>query len=184
LLRLLPPTALAAALVCLATLSGCGHVPFIGKSTDETAAACPGAAVLKPLSQTATFAGPGDGMRPTDVVYYGILSEINAKCSTNGDTLHASLDVIIAAERGPATKGDSVDLTYFLAVVGPGETILGKTSYGVRVDVPHDARRAGIDDHIEADIPLGGQAPGALQIVAGFQQTPQTVDFYQHFRGR
>jgi hypothetical protein len=184
LLRFLPPTVLAAAIVCVATLSGCGHIPFIGKSSDESAAACPGAAVLKPLSQTATFTGPGNGMRPTDVVYYGILSEVDAKCVTNGDTVHASLDVVIAAERGPATKGDSVDLTYFLAVVGPGENILSKKSYGVRVEVPHDAKRAGMNDHIEADIPLGGQAAGALQIVAGFQQTPQTIDFYQHFRGR
>jgi hypothetical protein len=184
LLRLLPPPALAAAFVCVATLSGCGHVPFIGSSGDESAAACPAAAVLKPLSQTAIFTRPDLGMRPTDVVYYGILSEVDAKCSTNGDTLHASLDVVIAAERGPATRGDSVDLTYFLAVVGPGENVLSKTSYGVRVEVPHDAKRGGINDHFETNIPLGGQAPGALQIVAGFQQSPQVVDFYQHFRGR
>jgi len=173
---------LAAALSSLATLTGCGHLPFT--KTDESAAACPAAVVLKPLAQSAVFTGPGMGMRPTDVMYYGILSEIDAKCATNGDTLQASLDVILAAERGPATKGDSVDFTYFIAVVGPGDQLLGKKSYGVRIGVPQNSRRAGVTDHIEAAIPLAGQAPGALRIVAGFQQTPQDVDFYQHFRGR
>jgi hypothetical protein len=180
--RWLPLAVLATALSILATLTGCGHMPF--SHSEDTAAACPAAVVLKPLAQTAVFNAPGMAMRPTDVMYYGILSEIDAKCSTSGDTLQASLDVIIAAERGPATKGDSVDLTYFIAVVGPGDQILGKKSYGVRVDVPQNTKRAGVTDHIDAQIPLGGQAPGSLRIVAGFQQTPQDVDFYQHFRGR
>jgi hypothetical protein len=180
--RLLPVATLAVALSSLATLTGCGHLPF--SHSDESAAACPAAVVLKPLAQTAVFNNTAMGMRPTDVMYYGILSEIDAKCSTSGDTLQASLDVVLAAERGPATKGDSVDFTYFIAVVGPGEQILGKKSYGVRISVPQDRKRAGVTDHIEAQIPLGGQAPGAIRIVAGFQQTPQDVDFYEHFRGR
>lgn len=157
-------------------------MPF--SKSEDTAAACPAAVVLKPLAQTAVFSTPDMAARPTDVMYYGILSEIDAKCSTSGDTLQASLDVILAAERGPATKGDSVDFTYFIAVLGPNDQVLGKKSYGVRISVPNEARRAGINDHIEAQIPLGGQAPGSLRIVAGFQQSPQDVEFYQHFRGR
>ena len=180
--RLLPLAALAAALFSLATLTACGHLPF--SKTDESAAACPAAVVLKPLAQTAVFGTPDMAVRPTDVMYYGILSEVDAKCATSGDALQASLDVVLAAERGPATKGDSVDFTYFIAVVGPGDQLLGKKSYGVRIAVPQDRKRAGVTDHIEAAIPLGGQAPGALRIVAGFQQTPQDVAFYEHFRGR
>jgi hypothetical protein len=181
--RLLPLVTLAAALSCIATLTGCGHLPF-SKSADESAAACPAAVVLKPLGQTAVFNTPDMAARPTDVMYYGILSEVDARCVTSGDTLQASLDVILAAERGPATKGDSADFTYFIAVLGPGDQLLGKKSYGVRIGMPQEARRAGVTDHIEAEIPLGGQAPGSLRIVAGFQQTPQAVNFYQHFRGR
>jgi len=173
---------MAAALSSLATLTGCGHLPF--SKPDESAAACPAAVVLKPLAQTAVFNTPDMAARPTDVLYYGILSEVDAKCSTSGDTLQASLDVILAAERGPATKGDSVDFTYFIAVVGPGDQVLGKKTYGIRIGVPQTAKRAGVTDHIEAQIPLRGQAPGALRIVAGFQQTPQDVVFYEHFRGR
>ncbi|HEX5321500.1 MAG TPA: hypothetical protein VFW46_20250 [Stellaceae bacterium] len=174
---------MAAALVTLFVSAACGHLPWSG-GNDLTAAACPAAAVLRPLAGTAIFGKPDMEMRPTDVMYYGVLSEIDAKCAVNGDTLQASLDIIVAAERGPATKADSVDLTYFLAVVGPNDSILSKTSYGVHVDVPRDSKRGAVNDHIDLTVPLRGLAPSALQIVVGFQQTPQVVDFYQHFRGR
>lgn len=180
--RWLPAVFLAAGLVSVTALTGCGHLPF--SNSDESAAACPAAIVLKPLAQTAVFNKADMAVRPTDVMYYGILSEIDAKCATNGDTLQVSLDVILAAERGPATKGDSVDFTYFIAVLGPGDQLMGKKSYGVRIGVPQTSKRAGVTDHIQAEIPLGGQAPGALRIAAGFQQTPQDVVFYEHFRGR
>ncbi|MGH7095073.1 MAG: hypothetical protein ACREFB_16280 [Stellaceae bacterium] len=176
----------ALAFLALGALTGCGGgsgLLSFGKK-DQTAAACPSAVILHPLANTAIFSKPGMGMRPTDVRFYGILSEIDAKCDVQSDALHVSLAVIIAAERGPATRGNTTDFTYFLAVVGPGNQILSKRSFGVRVDIPQNAKRAGVTDHFDETIPLGGRAPSALRIIAGFQQTPQDVDFYQHFRGR
>jgi hypothetical protein len=167
-------------------LAGCGGgpswLPF--SKSEKTAAACPAAIIPRPLANTALFTKPGLGMRPTDVRFYGILSEIDAKCDVRGSTLHVSLNVIIAAERGPATQGDSAEFTYFLAVVGPGDAILSKRSFGVRVNIPEHAKRAGVNDHFEETIPLNGVAPSALRIIAGFQQSAQDIDFYAHFRGR
>jgi hypothetical protein len=37
---------------------------------------------------------------------------------------------------------------------------------------------------IEETIPLTGRSPGELNIVLGFQQSPEIVEFYRHFRGR
>lgn len=180
--RLPRQLAATAAIVGLCLLSGCHSLPFF--QPKKTAATCPAAVVLRPLANTATFTKPDLGMTPTDVVFYGILSEVDARCNVTSDTLHADLDVIIAAQRGPATQGESVTLPYFIAVVGPNQTIVSKRSFQVAVNVPHDAKRGGITDHIEEAIPLGGRAPDDLQIVVGFQQTPQVVDFYRHFRGR
>ena len=100
------------------------------------------------------------------------------------DALHASLDVIVIGERGPAAgKGDGVDLQYFVAVTGADQAVLSKRSFAVHIAIPADAKRAGVTDHIEETIPLAGQAPGDLSIVLGFQQSPEVVDFYRHFRG-
>jgi len=176
-------------LVGLLALAGCGTVSSVFSSSSPAAKApaaapCPSAVILRPLSQTAVFA-PGAARQPMGVGFYGVLSEVDAKCEALGGAVHVSLDVIVIGERGPAAgKGDGVDLQYFVAVTGADQAVLSKRSFAVRIAVPTDAKRAGITDHIEETIPLGGRAPGDLNIVLGFQQSPEIVDFYRHFRGR
>jgi hypothetical protein len=172
----------------VAALAGCSTVaslnPFSAGSSGPPAAACPSAIILRPLAQTAIFA-PGAARQPMGVAFYGILSDVDAKCERAGGAVHASLDVVIVGERGPAAgKADSLDLQYFVAVTGPDQAILSKRSFPVHIAIPADAKRAGVSDHVEETIPPAGQASGDLSIVLGFQQSPELVDFYRHFRGR
>ena len=172
-----------ALLLGLTALAGCGWVssvnPFAsGPSAPGTA--CPTAAVLRPLAQTAVFP-PGAARQPTTVAFYGILSDVTANCERTGGGLRVSLDVVIIGERGPAAGGaPGIDLQYFVAVTGPGDAILSKRSLPVHIEIPADARRSGVTDHIEEAIP----AAGGVNIVLGFQQSPEVVEFYRHFRGR
>ena len=145
---------------------------------------CPTAAILKPLSQTALFV-PGQPREPPGVTFYGVLSEVESKCDRSGDTLRLALDVVVVGERGPAAAGASaVDAWYFVAVTGPDQSVLGKRLFPVHIDVPASAKRAAISDHIEQTIPLGGHRPGELTVVLGFQQSPEALEFYRHYRGR
>ena len=140
--------------------------------------------MLRPLAQTAAFA-PGAAHQPAGVTFYGVLSEVEAKCERVGDAVRASLDVIVIGERGPAAgKADGVDLQYFVAVTGPNQSVLSKRSFTLRIPIPADAKRAGVTDHIVETIPLGGRPASDLTISLGFQQTPDVIDFYRHFRGR
>jgi hypothetical protein len=167
----------------VAVLSGCGLFGSSSAKDEKPAATCPAAAILRPLAQTAVFA-PGANPQPMGVAFYGILSEVNAKCERAGDAVRASLDVVVVGERGPAAKGDAVDLQYFVAVTAPDQSILSKRSFPVQITVPSGTRRAGVTDHIEETIPLGGRPASELNIVLGFQQGPEVVEFYKHFRGR
>lgn len=172
----------------LAALSACSTVaslnPFSSGPSAPAGAACPSAAILHPLSQTAVFP-PGAPHQPASVAFYGILSEVDAKCEPSGGAVHVALDVVVIGERGPAVgNSDSVDLQYFVAVTGSDQAILSKRSFAVRIPIPASGKRAGITDHIEETVPLAGRAPGDLSIVLGFQQSPEIVDFYRHFRGR
>ena len=140
--------------------------------------------MLRPLSQTAVFR-PGAAPQPTNVAFYGVLSDVDAKCDRAGGTLRASLDVVIIGERGPAATGaNSIDLQYFIAVTGPDHTILSKRTLPVRIDIPADARRAGVTDRIQELIPVSAVPPNQLNIMLGFQQGPDVVEFYRNFRGR
>lgn len=165
-------------------LAGCQYLPFSSSkpSTTAVAQACPTAVILRPLSNTVEF-GPGAKRGPDNATFYGLLSEASIKCERTGDTLRMKLDVIVIAERGLVAKGNTVDLNYFVAVVGPDQAILSKRPFAVRIDLG-SAKRAGVTDHIEEAIPLGGRKPGDLAVDVGFQQTPDVIEFFKHFRGR
>jgi hypothetical protein len=172
--------AAVAALFGFPALSGCGA--FSGSSS-KSADACPSAVVLRPLANTAVFAS-GPERRPDNVAFYGLLSEAELKCKYTGDSVHFDLDTIVVGERGPAATGDAVDLSYFVAVTGPDQTILSKRPFAVRIAFDSTQKRAGVTDHIEETIPLGGRNGADLNVILGFQQSPEVVEFYRRFRGR
>ncbi len=128
--------------------------------------------------------GSGLEARPENAAFYGLLSEVDRTCDYTADAVRMTLDVIVIGQRGPAAKGDAVDLAYFVAVTGPDQTVLSKRPFSVRIAFDPDQIRAGVTDHIVETIPLGGHRGSDITLLVGFQQTPQVVDFYKHFRGR
>ena len=139
--------------------------------------------ILRPLSNTAVF-GPAEQRRPDNVAFYGLLSEADLKCEFAGDAVRMNLDVVIVGERGPAGKADSVDFQYFVAVTGPDQAILSKKPFPIRITFDTPQKRAGVTDHIQQTIPLGGLKAADLSVYIGFQQSPEVVEFYKRFRGR
>jgi hypothetical protein len=167
-------------------LSGCGWF-----SSDEpekrvmvAPTACPTTAILRPLSQTAIFA-PGQSRQQAGVAFYGLLSEVDAKCEPAGGAVRLKLDTVVVGERGPAAgTAGAVDLWYFVAVTGPDQAILSKRLFPVHIAIPVDSKRAGVTDHIEEIIPLGGRPAGDLNVVLGFQQSTASAEFFKTYRGR
>jgi hypothetical protein len=174
-------TASGAVLIGLLTLSGCGWIT--SSSPKSPAEACPSPVILRPLSSTAVF-GPAEQRRPDNVAFYGLLSEADLKCEFAGDAVRMNLDVVIVGERGPAGKADSVDFQYFVAVTGPDQAILSKKPFPIRITFDTSQKRAGVTDHIQQTIPLGGLKAADLSVYIGFQQSPEVVEFYKRFRGR
>jgi len=168
----------------LAALSACSWVPFVGKkSSAPVTPSCPTAAVLRPLANTVAFA-PGAEAKPTYIAWFGLFSDITASCQMTGDTLHAALDNIIVAERGPSVRGNDVDFNYFVALTTTDQTILGKKSFSVHITVPPAEKRGGITDHVELALSTGGRPLSDLNLLVGFQDAPEVVEFYKHYPGR
>ena len=172
----------------VAFLASCSWIPFVGKKQSEKPInpACPITVILHPLANTAVFSpgvAPGD-LKPLNVAWYGIFSDASASCTMTGGTLHASLDNVIVAERGPAAHDNDVDLNYFVSLTGPDQTIFGKKSFSVHVSVPDKAKRGGVSDHVEVAFSTGGRLLSDLNITVGFQESPQAIEFYKNFRGR
>ena len=170
-----------AALLGLLALAGCSW--FSSSSSSTPPQACPSAVILRPLANTAILS-PGVEARPDNVAFYGLLSEVDRQCDYTGDAVRMTLDVILVSQRGPAAKGDEADFTYFVAVTGPNQAIISKRPFTVRVAFQPDQARAGVTDHIVETIPLAGHKGTDINVLVGFQQSPEVVDFYKHFRGR
>ncbi|HEV2187888.1 MAG TPA: hypothetical protein VGR70_11810 [Stellaceae bacterium] len=177
--------AAAGAVIALVLLSACsgGWNPFAKKSQPTAAPACPVAAILRPLANTVLFA-PGAEQKPLYVAWTGIFSDITATCRLEGDILHASLDNVIIGERGPAGRSNDADFNYFVALTAADQTILGKKLFSVHVTLAPDAKRAGVTDHVEVAFSTGGRALSDLNLMVGFQLTPDAVQFYKNYRGR
>jgi hypothetical protein len=174
------PSARCAALAGLVALSGCG---WFASAPEKPAQACPGAVILRPLANTAIF-GPAADRGPENIAFYGLLSEVDSKCTYTAQSVLVKLDVIVIGQRGPVAKGDAIDLDYFVAVTAPQETILSKKPFSVHIVFGPNAVRAGVTDHIDEEIALAGHQGSDLTLDLGFQQSPDVVDFYKRFRGR
>lgn len=172
----------------LVFLASCSWIPFVGKKTEQTPAnpACPSTVILHPLANTAVFnpTALSGQLKPLDVAWYGIFSDVSATCTMSGSTLHATLDNVIVAERGPAARGSDVDFNYFVSLTGSDQSILGKKSFSVHITVPPQAKRGGVSDHVEVAFSTGGRPLSDLNLTLGFQESPQAIEFYKNFRGR
>ncbi|HZU88199.1 MAG TPA: hypothetical protein VE993_02980, partial [Stellaceae bacterium] len=135
------------AALLLPALAGCGLFgsakSALFGAPQSAEPACPAAIILQPLANTAVFA-PGAAPRPENVDFYGILDEVDSHCEPIAGAVRMRLAVDVIAQRGPAAKGDTVDLTYFVAVTAPGDRILQKRPLTVRVTIPPDKLRAGV----------------------------------------
>jgi hypothetical protein len=170
-----------AALLSLLALAGCGR--FSSSSTSNSPQACPSAVILRPLANTAVFA-PGTDPRPENVAFYGLLSEVGRQCEATGDAVRMTLEVIVIGQRGPVAKTDGVDLSYFVAVTGLNQQIISKKPFSVHIAFEPNELRAGVTDHIVETIALSGRKASDINLLLGFQQTPEAIEFYKHFRGR
>ena len=176
-----------AAFLIVSALAGCNALGAaksrVFGSSQPAERDCPAAVILRPLANTATFA-PGAAPRPENVAFYGLLDEVDTDCEALQGAVRVHLTVDVIGQRGPAARGDAADFAYFVAAVAPGERVLQKQPLTVRVPIPADKLRAGVADQFEEVIPLDGHTAGALTIDVGFQQGPEAVEFYKHFRGR
>jgi hypothetical protein len=171
----------------LALLASCSSIPFVGKKTEAPATpSCPIAVILHPLANTVLFSptATSGNLRPLDVAWYGVFSDVSVSCSITSGTLHATLDNVIVAERGAAAHSNDVDFNYFVSLTGTDQAILGKKSFSVHVTVPDKAKRGGVDDHVEVAFATAGHPISDLNITVGFQESPQAIEFYKNFRGR
>lgn len=154
-------TSIAAA--SLALLSACGS------SNPPPAAPCPTVLLLQGAERTADYR-PGPGTRPADLRYLAVLTDLVSICRYEDEGADVALRFNLIAEQGPAYEGGPLQLTYFVASLGPDEQILSKPLLDAEIAFPEGQQRAGSAQEMTVHMPGVTPATGPqYSVFLGFQ---------------
>ena len=147
--------------------------------------ACPKVALVRDVA-TLTLFRPGGGGELTDVVARAqINNDFPGECEYNKDGVTVSFTLMLGAERGPALKGNQVDLRYFVALSDPEQGIISKREFDTAVEFKPNLPRAGNGEELQQKIPLPrDQDARHYEILVGFQLTPEQLEYNRKPRGR
>lgn len=146
-------------------------------------AACPEGSILPGAASVTRFRdGPGRDL--TDVVSSAEVVDIATTCRYDRRGVTVSLQVAIAATRGPADRSRQARYDYFVAITDPEGRIVAKEVFPVQFEFPEGQARTGTVDEIEPRIPLSDPriAPD-YRIHVGFQLTPEELAWNRSRRG-
>lgn len=85
---------------------------------------CPQVAVLRDLELIRDYGN--EKPDPAELVAQAKMRGVEGDCAYRKDGIDVKFNLLMAAERGPRLGGLSAGFPYFVAVVGPDETILNK----------------------------------------------------------
>ena len=158
----------------VAALGGCS----LFKGSDKPVAqACPQVAILRDLAEQTQFR-PGQGRDLTDVVSRAELADFSGSCAYHDGSVDVQVKLTLAAEKGPALRGQSTDYTYFVAITDPSGAPIAKQEFKTSVDFKPNVTRAGSVEELTQDIPLAKPDDGRnYRVLLGFQLTEDQLAF-------
>ena len=161
----------AAFLSCTLATGSCGALHM-----NYTDVKCPTTDITGELASVSRFRGEGGNF--ADLAYHATLSNVKGSCDLDDDGVTIDFQVTVLADIGPAAANRTVDLPYFVAVVGPNNRVISKRVFDDSLTFPDGQRRAGVTDQISQRIPLRDphNAPD-YHVFVGFQLTPDEVAY-------
>ena len=151
----LAPVLTGATLLLALGLAGCGS------DSPQFAPACPRVSILGDAADLTTFRSTGTDL--TDMVVDGRITGIpnTSKCSWGkAGTVHVVLSVSMEITRGPALKGRTADVPYFISV-SRGNQILDKRNFALHVQFAQNTNLVRLaTDQVTLDLPVPGKMQG------------------------
>ena len=170
----------AALAVCAGLmLSGCGLFDR------EVKPPCPRVGILGDAATMTQFRS-GAGRDLTDVEFEAEIIGFTGGCEfgDRNTKVVVTVNVEIVALRGPAAKGDSITVPFFVAITDRDERILARETFASKIDFPSGRRRAGVAEEMEQKIPLAaGRRSSDVEILIGFQLGQAQLEYNRQKRG-
>lgn len=138
---------------------------------------CPAVFILEDAKDLTRFkAGPGRDI--TDILFEAEIVNFVGDCDYDEGQAEIELSVQIRVERGPANKGRQVAFDYFVAIPEFRSQAEGKSIFNVVGEFEGNRTRMIYQDDLDMTIPVKVPTDGAaLEIILGFQLTPEELEF-------
>jgi hypothetical protein len=150
--------------------------------------ACPRIQLLKDTDTITTYRA-GQGRDITDIRFEADLKGFAGECEYVGkdgvySAVNVTLKVAFDITRGPAEKGRTIEVTYFVAIPEFYPEPAGRQNFTAKVNFPENRNSIRfIDEEVEISIPLSVERKGPRsKIYIGFQLTPDQIEFNRQKR--
>jgi hypothetical protein len=145
-------------------LAACGSSP-----APQAPPPCPTTLFLKGAERTAAYL-PGTNPRPADLQHLAVLTDLASACSYGDGNLDVALRFNLVAERGPAYGSGPLQLTFFVATIGPDQQVLSKDLFDATVEFPDGQQLGGTAQELTVRLPaVAPAAGGEYAVYLGFQ---------------
>ena len=155
--------------LAILTTIGLAALGACGTSAPEAPPPCPAALLLQGAERTTSY-GPGAERKPDALHHQAVVKNLASACRFGEAGVDVDLAFDLIAERGPAFSGDAVDLSYFVATIGPGQQILSKQLFSSEIPLADNEDFAGVSEQLTLRLPaVTPDQSQSYAIFLGFQ---------------
>ena len=151
---------------------------------------CPRLSILADASELTRYK-PGPGRDIIDTTVEGVISGVDVKCGyeledDQSGVLNVSILLHFEATVGPANQTNKAQLAYFLAVLDQNKKVLKRETFPFEVHFPGNVVKSSFrDEPVQFILPIKRGEDGSIfEIYAGFQLTPEEVEFNRRKKSR
>ncbi len=135
-------TGLVGVALVAAALSACSGTP-------QPRGRCPDVRILAGLDTNNVYRGGTPAGAAEDLVYTAALQNIDGGCTYADDGLTLSVTIDVIVDPGPAHRGPSIAVPWFVAVAAPDGRIIDKQPFTATVAVDESGEPRGSREAIE-----------------------------------
>lgn len=158
---------------------------FVAACTATSPAVCPRVAVLAQASSLTKFAPGGTG--PNDVSVQAEMVGVEIDCLYRGDQsaeLESNMAMEITARRGPAMRGQEIDVEYFVVITDRSGNVLTKRVFPLRLDFGSGSTLR-LKEHTWEQYQLrDGGSGSSYEIWTGFQLSDEELKYNREQRAQ